>query len=193
MREWLTDIWQGVYTVLVGMRITWRHLFTNSVTLQYPSVKWPLPPRTRMRLFMAYEDCIGCGQCVRACPVACISLKTEKRPADAPPIWAATGQPIKLHVSVFDIDMSLCCYCNLCTYPCPTFCLYMTPDYEFATQDLTQHLYRFAKKDAQFLMKDPKPKPAPPAAPAGSTPTPAASGGSAPPTASNPPASPAGA
>jgi hypothetical protein len=69
----------------------------------------------------------------------------------------------------------------------------MTPDYEFATSDLTQHLYRFAKKDAQFLMKDPKPKPAPPAAPAGSTPTPAASGGSAPPTTSNPPASPAGA
>ena len=101
------------------MRITWRHLFTNSVTLQYPSVKWPLPPKSRMRLFMNYEDCIGCGQCVRACPVNCISLKTEKRPADAPPIWAASGQPIKLHVSVFDIDMSLCCYCNLCTYPVP--------------------------------------------------------------------------
>ena len=133
MRQWLSDVWQGFFTVLVGMRITWRHLFTRSVTLQYPSVKWPLPPKSRMRLFMAYEDCIGCGQCVRACPVNCISLKTEKRPADAPPIWAASGQPIKLHVSVFDIDMSLCCYCNLCTYPCPTFCLYMTPDYEFAT------------------------------------------------------------
>ena len=34
-------------------------------------------------------------------------------------------------VTVFDIDMSLCCYCNLCTYPCPTHCLYMTPEYEF--------------------------------------------------------------
>ena len=66
-------------------------------------------------------------------------------------------------MAVFDIDMSLCCYCNLCTYPCPTECLYMTPEYEFATNDLQQHLYRFAKKDAQFIMEDPKKKAAPPA------------------------------
>ncbi len=57
---------------------------------------------------------------------------------------------------VFDIDMSLCCYCNLCTYPCPTDCIYMTPEYEFATTDLTQHLYHFAKKDAKFLTVNPK-------------------------------------
>ncbi len=158
MAQWLKDVWEGFWTVLVGMKVTWRHLFTRSVTLQYPTVKWPLPPESRMRLFMKYEDCIGCGQCVRACPVQCITLKNEKRPAGAPPIWAANGQPIKLHVAQFDIDMSLCCYCNLCTYPCPTDCLYMTPEYEFATGDLTQHLYRFAKKDAQFLTEDPKKK-----------------------------------
>jgi len=161
MRRWFRGVWDGFFTVLVGMRITWRHLFTSPVTLQYPDVKWPLPPKSRMRLFMKYEDCIGCGQCVRACPVNCIYLKAEKRPADAPPIWAANGQPIKLHVAVFDIDMSLCCYCNLCTYPCPTNCIYMTPEYEFATDDLTQHLYRFAKKDAVFLTEDPKKKAAP--------------------------------
>ena len=59
-------------------------------------------------------------------------------------------------MSVFDIDMSLCCYCNLCTYPCPTDCIYMTPEYEFATGDLTEHLYRFAKKDAKFLTGRPE-------------------------------------
>jgi len=165
LTQWFKDAWEGVWTVLVGMRITWRHLFTAPVTLQYPKQKWPLPPKSRMRLFMKYEDCIGCGQCVRACPVACIYLKNEKRQADAPPIWAANGQAIKLHVAVFDIDMSLCCYCNLCTYPCPTDCIYMTPEYEFAGSDITQHLYHFAKKDAQFIMEDPKQKEV--AAPAG--------------------------
>jgi len=184
MRQWLTDLWDGFYTVLVGMHITWRHLFNTNVTLQYPEERWQLPPKSRMRLFMKYEDCIGCGQCVRACPVQCIYLKADKRAPTAAPIFAANGQPIKLDVTVFDIDMSLCCYCNLCTYPCPTDCIYMTPEYEFASTDLTQQLYHFAKPGAKFLTVNPKaPKaaaPAPsappsPAAPQGSGPAPAPS------------------
>ena len=174
MTRWLADLWEGFYTVLVGMKITWRHLFVDKVTLHYPEEKWILPPKSRMRLFMKYEDCIGCGQCARACPVDCIYIKTEKRPATKPAIWAADGTPIKLDVHVFDIDMSLCCYCNLCTYPCPTNCIYMTPEYEFAATDLTSHLYHFAKPNAKFLTVNPKP-PAPPVAkPATPAPAPAA-------------------
>jgi NADH-quinone oxidoreductase subunit I len=175
MKQYFKDVWEGFWTVLVGMHITWRHLFTRSAVLQYPDQRWELPPRSRMRLFMKYEDCIGCGQCDRACPVKCITIKSEKRAPGTPPIWAANGQGIKLDVKVFDIDMSLCCYCNLCSYPCPTECLYMTPEYEFATTDLTQHLYHFAKKDAVFLTVNPKPPvaPAPAAPPAGTPPQPA--------------------
>jgi len=172
MLTYFKDVWEGFWTVLVGMKITWRHLFTQKVTLQYPEEKWQLPPKSRMRLFMKYEDCIGCGQCARACPVDCIYIKTDKRPAAAPAIWAADGTPIKLDTKVFDIDMSLCCYCNLCTYPCPTNCIYMTPEYEFASTDLTNHLYHFAKPNAKFLTVNPKP-PAKPAAVAGA-PVPAA-------------------
>jgi NADH-quinone oxidoreductase subunit I len=203
MKQWLKDVWEGFSTVLVGMRITWHHLFTRKVTLHYPEERWQLPPKSRMRLFMKYEDCIGCGQCVRACPVACIYLKAEKRAPAAPAIFAANGQPIKLDVQVFDIDMSLCCYCNLCTYPCPTDCIYMTPEFEFATTDLTQHLYHFAKKDAKFITEDPKKKAAPPApaaapaAPAAGTPTPSTPPPSTPPPSTPPvtppPAAPAGA
>ena len=176
MREWLADLWEGFYTVLVGMKITWRHLFVDKVTLHYPEEKWTLPPKSRMRLFMKYEDCIGCGQCARACPVDCIYIKTEKRPPTKPAIWAADGTPIKLDTHVFDIDMSLCCYCNLCTYPCPTNCIYMTPEYEFAATDLTSHLYHFAKPNAKFLTVNPKPPAPKPAAAPGA---PAAAAGTA--------------
>jgi NADH-quinone oxidoreductase subunit I len=193
MLTWFKDVWEGFWTVLVGMKITWRHLFTQKVTLNYPEEKWQLPPKSRMRLFMKYEDCIGCGQCARACPVDCIYIKTDKRPATAPAIWAADGTPIKLDTKLFDIDMSLCCYCNLCTYPCPTNCIYMTPEYEFATTDLTNHLYHFAKTGAKFLTVNPKAaaKPAAPAAAAPAAPKPAPPT-PAPPTGGTPPA-PAGA
>ena len=163
--SWLRDVWEGFSTVIVGMNITWRHLFVNKVTLHYPEEKWQLPPRSRMRLFMKYEDCIGCGQCARACPVDCIYIKTDKRAPTAPAIWAADGTPIKLDTKLFDIDMSLCCYCNLCTYPCPTNCIYMTPEYEFASTDLTNHLYHFAKPNAKFLTVNPKAPTKPAAAP----------------------------
>ena len=139
------------------MKITWRHLFAKKVTLHYPEEKWQLPPKSRMRLFMKYEDCIGCGQCARACPVQCIYIKADKRDrhggADLRGQRAAASSSTS---RVFDIDMSLCCYCNLCTYPCPTDCIYMTPEYEFATTDLTQHLYHFAKTNAKFLTVNPK-------------------------------------
>jgi len=176
MKQWFLDLWEGFYTVLVGMKITWRHLFNQNVTLQYPEVRWPLPPKSRMRLFMKYEDCIGCGQCVRACPVQCIHVKADKRDAKAAPIYASNGQVIKLDVKVFDIDMSLCCYCNLCTYPCPTDCIYMTPEYEFASTDLSSHLYHFAKPSATFLTTKPgaPAAAAPPATPTAPPATPAA-------------------
>ena len=91
MKQWLKDLWEGFYTVLVGMKITWRHLFVHKVTLHYPEEKWQLPPKSRMRLFMKYEDCIGCGQCARACPVQCIYIKADKRDPKAAPIFAANG------------------------------------------------------------------------------------------------------
>jgi NADH-quinone oxidoreductase subunit I len=195
--SWLRDVWEGFSTVLVGMNITWRHLFVSKVTLHYPEEKWQLPPKSRMRLFMKYEDCIGCGQCARACPVDCIYIKTDKRAPTAAPIWAADGTPIKLDTKVFDIDMSLCCYCNLCTYPCPTNCIYMTPEYEFATTDLTNHLYHFAKKGAKFLTVNPKAPAKPAAPPAGAAPVAPATPKPAPPTPAPPtggtPPAPAGA
>ena len=145
MGKYFKDIFESVWTILLGMKVTIKHFMGRNKTLQYPSEKWNLPERSRMRLFNKIEDCIGCGQCVRACPVDCIYMTTEKRGKDELPIYASDGTPIKLRVTQFDIDMSLCCYCNLCTYPCPTHCLLMTQEYEFAVYSKQEFLYRFAK------------------------------------------------
>jgi len=158
MFVYFRDIGLGIVTVLKSMGVAWRHLFTPSVTLQYPTVKWAMPERTRARLFNKIEDCIGCGQCARVCPTSCIDIQTEKRGKDEPAIFASDGTPIKLRTYVFDIDMALCCYCGLCTFPCPTHCLIMTGDYEYSVYDIKDHIYRFAK-DKPLTGKPPKEKP----------------------------------
>ena len=58
---------------------------------------------------------------------------------------ASTGHKKRLHVAKFDIDMVKCCYCNLCTYPCPTECIYMTPSFEDSAGDRYGLIYHFAK------------------------------------------------
>jgi NADH-quinone oxidoreductase subunit I len=114
-----------------------------------------------MRLHVKIEDCIGCKQCEKACPVDCIYITTEKREKDEAPIFAADGTAIKQRVVQFDIDMSLCCYCNLCTYPCPTVCILMTPEFEFSETRKENFLYRFAKEKPLAAPAEKKHEPAP--------------------------------
>lgn len=146
MLNYFRDIGLGVVTVLNSMGVAWRHLFTPSVTLQYPTEKWTLPHRSRMRLFNKIEDCMGCSQCARVCPTQCITVKTEKRGKDEPVVTTTNGTPMKLRTYVYDIDMTLCCYCGLCTFACPTKCLVMTPEYEYSVYDKNEHIYHFAKE-----------------------------------------------
>ena len=175
MKRYFTDIYESVSSILGGMSITLVHLFkarNDNVTLQYPEEKWPRPERNigfdhnsynviRSRLHVDMDDCIGCLKCERACPVDCIKIETEKSPSRGEDIKdinhvGITSNSTKkaLVVTMFDIDMSECCYCNLCTYPCPEECIFMTGgpnskkhpiDYEFSEPDRSDLIYRFAK------------------------------------------------
>jgi NADH-quinone oxidoreductase subunit I len=146
MLNYFRDIGLGIVTVLNSMGIAWKHLFTRSVTLQYPTERWVMPERARLKLLNKIEDCIGCSQCARACPTSCITVKTEKRGKDEPEAVASDGTAKKLRVYLFDVDMTLCCYCGLCTFACPTKCIVMTGAYEYSVYDKDDHIYHFANE-----------------------------------------------
>jgi len=142
--QYFKNIKDAVVTTGIGFGVTFRHLFTRSITLQYPAEKWDLPERSRMRLHMDWDDCIGCFKCARACPVDCIHITTTKVPRDFDLGETSSGTPKRLLVEQFDIDMSECMYCALCVSPCPEECLYMTREYEFSVYDRDELVYDFA-------------------------------------------------
>jgi len=148
MGTYFKDIWEGISTVLIGMKITWLHLFTPAVTIQYPDVKLKLPERARNRLYVNMDDCIGCDQCAMACPVDCITIKTIKSTPDIDLGLTSVGTKKRLYVPQFDIDIAKCCYCGLCVPPCPTECIKMTDVYEFSEYERSNLMYRFATMTA---------------------------------------------
>ena len=144
MKQYIKNTYEAIWTVLVGMKITFRHLFFPSVTIQYPDVKPAIPERARNRLYVNMDDCIGCDQCSRACPVNCIEIETLKSTPDDSPGVTSQGKKKALWVTKFDIDIAKCCYCSLCVYPCPTECIEMTKVYEFSEFGRDDLIYNFA-------------------------------------------------
>ena len=88
MDKYIRNIYRGVYTVLIGMRVTIRQFFKPNVTHQYPyehdfekkrNVR-EIPKGYRGQLYNRTEDCIGCKKCEMICPVDCIIIDATKLP-----------------------------------------------------------------------------------------------------------------
>jgi len=147
--EYFKNIWSGLYTALVGMKITFSHIFEEKVTLMYPEVNHPLrdgtmPLNARNRIDIDMNRCDGCGSCARACPVNCIDVQLVKvTPGDEAPLFY-DGTPRKTWVIKYDLDFAKCCFCALCIDTCPTEANKMTPEFEYSTYNRDELLYHFA-------------------------------------------------
>lgn len=225
MDKYIRNIYKGVYTVLVGMRITIRQFFEPNVTHQYPyqhdfekkqNVR-EIPKGYRGQLYNRIEDCIGCKKCELICPVDCITITGDKLPKGEQ-LWdsmnvvhlkdgrevigiiegddkkimsedamtltnvttrlgpqevidrlepseddsrtqtisvdevsrVVTRNPVVFYLDQFDIDMSICMYCGLCTEVCPTQCLVMKDSLdgiEYSSFDRTDLIFQFDKQE----------------------------------------------
>lgn len=117
------------------------------MTRQYPTAKYILPPTARNRLYVNMDDCIGCDQCARACPVNCIEIETVKAVPGENLGVTFNNKRKALWVTKFDIDLAKCCYCGLCVPPCPTFCITMSDTFEFSESAREGLIYHFATMD----------------------------------------------
>jgi len=133
------------------MGVTFGHLFTKSITLQYPKEKMEMPELARLKLDYDWEDCTGCNKCVRACPVDCIIIETVKATKGDDVGKTKNDTQKKLWVTKYVIDYSECMYCGLCTYPCPEECIYMTTEYEYSEYDRDNLIVSFSKLSADEI------------------------------------------
>ena len=95
-----------------GLMLTWRHMFSRKVTVQFPEEKTPQSPRFRgLHALRRYpngeERCIACKLCEAVCPALAITIESEQR---------ADGTR---RTTRYDIDLAKCIFCGFCEESCP--------------------------------------------------------------------------
>ncbi|MBS1978272.1 MAG: 4Fe-4S binding protein [Bacteroidetes bacterium] len=134
------------------MRIMDPGYFTGQkgiATIEFPHERIPVPETGRYKLHNEMDDCIVCDKCAKICPVNCISIEAIRSAEEFGK--TSDGTPKRIYASRFDIDMAKCCFCGLCTTVCPTECLTMTPDYDYSTFNIIDHLVGFGNMSEEDI------------------------------------------
>lgn len=150
----IARFFQGVKSLLTGMRITFKYLSHPStvVTQQYPENRetLKLADRVRSQLSFTFDDngyhkCTACHICEQQCPNASIHVSERKSPT--------TGKN-ELNSFVWRLDS--CTFCNVCVMVCPFQVLKMNATFESSVYDqnlLIYNLTPYAGPASSVLMK----------------------------------------
>ncbi len=130
MINYFKNIFLGIWTVLVGMKVTITYFFKKLVTIQYPKEKSEIADNYRGELTLDINQCSACLQCNRACPINCITIEVEGKGKDR-------------LIRKFNIDMNTCMLCGLCERACSTGGLKLTKKYEVAVTKKEDQILQF--------------------------------------------------
>jgi NADH-quinone oxidoreductase subunit I len=137
LKEYLSDVFNGVKSLATGMKVTGRYFLKHhkeKITEQYPDNRSTLVMAERFRgeVVMLHDEnnehaCTGCTACELACPNGTIKVVTK---FDMTP----EGKKKKA-VDTFIYHLELCTMCNLCVEACPTGAIHMSPNFEHSVFD----------------------------------------------------------
>src|SRR5262245_63160315 len=109
----LSEIYDGVKSLFIGLRITIGQFFKPTVTVHYPHQALKIPPRFRGHIELVRDPetgrakCYACKLCERACPSDCIAVDGAK----------VEGAK-KKSVTEYILDFTKCSLCGSCVEAC---------------------------------------------------------------------------
>jgi NADH-quinone oxidoreductase subunit I len=126
--QYLIDVVEGGWSLVVGLSVTIRYFFKKPVTVIYPKERIAIKRFKGPISFVVDKKtndhlCIACNACIKVCPSRCMSLEVGKSAADG-----------KRVLTDFKVNYVLCSLCSLCIDVCPTDALkHADGDYDIAT------------------------------------------------------------
>src|SRR5512145_2476744 len=147
MKNALKEIYVGVKSLAIGMKITIGQFFKPTITVQYLHETLKIPPRFRGHIELVLDPetgrakCYACKLCERACPSDCITVEGVKLEGDK-----------KKSVTEYRLDFTKCSLCGSCVEACRDNAIRFSGQYNWAStrkEEFVMDLFNRDQKEGQ--------------------------------------------
>lgn len=150
--KYISGIYTGIKSLLGGMVVTWKELWTKKVTMQYPENRDTLviSPNWRATLIMPHDEnnehaCTSCSICETNCPNGTITVVPKM-------IEVGEGKQKKV-LDKHIWNNGMCTFCNLCVITCPSDAIIFTNEFENAVFDRSKLIQQINKEGSKLREK----------------------------------------
>ena len=157
MKSPFFEIYGGVKSLFIGMRITLGQFFKPIVTVQYPHAALKIPPRFRGHIELVRDPttgkaiCFACKLCERACPSDCITVEGAKLEGAK-----------KRSVTSYRLDFTKCSLCGSCVEACRDGAIRFSREYNLASVSKEDYIMDLMKRLETEARQAGEPTAAPP-------------------------------
>ena len=162
--KYFSGLFTGIGSLLGGMAVTWKELWTKKVTQQYPENRDTLviSDRFRAELTMPHDEnnehaCTACGICEMNCPNGTITVNFKM-------IETEDGKKKKV-LDTYKWDLGMCTFCNLCVLTCPSNAIKFENTFENAVFTRSKLVQQLNHEGSQMREKKKVERPAAPVVP----------------------------